>query len=676
MVKKILFWTLLVGVTGSVGWGIYNFVFASDQGLKPIYLIPKDAIYIIESEEPVENWETISTSEIWAHLKNNEYFAELTYDVSSLDTLFKENKTLFKLLGSRSLMISAHLFAKNKYDFLFIVDLKKVSKLSQIKNYLSTILSDGYSVSRRTYHDHEIIELYDRKAKETLYMSFIENLLVTSYTHLLVEASIDELKEPKIGRDLNFIDVSRKVGHEDLFRLYLQYEYLDDYLQVYTQNNLEYIKTLSEIMLYSGFSFDLTNNNLLVAQGYTNIQTDSLSYLHVLQKSGTGEITIPEIAPQRTAFYLGLGFDKFSRFYTNLEELQKENPAKFQSYSENYHKFEKLLKINIKENFIDWIDDEIAFLQMQSSGLGEKNEFAVILKANDGDEALENLKIILQQIKKKTPVKFKQVIYKGHPINFLSVKGFFKLLLGKFFADLEKPYFTIIDDYVIFSNHPQTLKNIINDHITGLTLSKSKDFNAFIDEFEDNTTLFAYVNTPLLHQNLKSMVSPDTKRGLVKNKKFITCFSQMGFHMLPSNDMFESKLILQYQDPNALEEKIQFAEKPENLILQSFGKMADDDSLDIALTNVMLLEKVDEEDLINVEEINLPDLTAKLYQEFFEDGSIKVEVPIKDGLKHGTYREYYINGNFKLKGRYKKDQQTGIWKAYDEEGNTLERKRY
>ena len=675
MVKKILFWGLLAGVLGSIGWGAYNFLFEGDQGLRPIYVVPENAIYIIETDQPVDNWETISTSEMWSHLQSNSYIADLTYDANSLDTLFKNNKTLFKLFGSRSLVISAHMYKRDDYDFLFVVDLKKVSKLAQLRNYLSTILSNDYSVSKRTYHNREIIELYDKESRETLHMAFIENLLVASYTHIIVEASIDEVAEPAIGRDIHFIEVNQKVAQDDLFRLFFQYQYLDNYLQVYSQNTNEYVKTLSKVLKYSGFTFELNENNMLIANGYTNIREDSLSYLHVLHESGKGELSVPEIAPQRTAFYLSMGFDSFSQFYENLEALQQQDPAEFKLYQENYEKIEKLLKIDIKENFINWIDDEIAFLQMQRTGLGEKNEFALVLKAKNGGDALENLDIILNQIRKKTPVKFKKVNYKGYPINFMSIKGFFKLLLGKFFADLEKPYFTVIDDYVVFSNHPQTIKNVINDYHLKNTLSESDDFKSFRDGFSNKSNIFAYVNTPVLHGNLRSMVNHETRANLDRNKKFITCFSQVGFQLLSSGDMFESKLSIQYQDPEQLEKKIQFARKPEQLMLVSFGKMLEV-PVEVGVSDQVLLNMVEEEELIKVEDISPEDLDDKTFKEYYENGALKIEVPLKDGLKHGTYREYHTNGNIKLKGKYRRDKQVGLWKAYDRDGNTVERQRF
>ncbi len=674
--KRTIVFGIVLLLVGIVAYSVYQFYLVPTKNLLPIYLIPKDAVYIVETEEPVDNWEEISASEVWHHLNNNAYFAELTSNANALDTLFKENKSLFKLIGSRSLMVSAHMYKRQEYDFLFVVDLQKVAKLTQLKNYLNTILSDGFRVSRREYHGEEIIELYDKESRETLYMSFIENLLVCSYTHTLLEASIDQYGEPVIGRDIDYIEISKKVGQDDMFRLYLQYRYLDDYAMAYMSSPNEYLQNLSEHLLYSGFTFALKKNSMIVADGYTNVNEDSVTYLSVLQSSGKGSRSISGVAPQRTAFYMSLGFDSFSEFYENFVQLKEEEGGEFTEHRKSLAKMEKFLKIRIKENFIDWIDDEIAFLQMQASGLGKKNEFAIVLKAKNGDEAKENLDYIIKQIKRKTPVKFKQVTYKGYPINFMSIKGFFKLLLGKFFADLEKPYFTVIDDYVVFSNHPQTLKNVINDFNAENTLSSSPDYNAFNNYFDKKSNLFAYINTPLLHKNLKMLADKETRSNLEKNKEYITCFSQIGFQLTPSGSVFESKLVLQYQDPEVLDRKLQFASRPEKLLLEKFGPSFHNEPLDIAVADVTLLKMVEEEEIIKVEEINPEDLDAKVYTETFEDGTLKIEVSLKDGLKHGTYREYHPNGAIKLKGKYKRDKQVGLWKAYDQEGNTLERKRY
>ena len=49
----------------------------------------------------------------------------------------------------------------------------------------------------------------------------------------------------------------------------------------------------------------------------------------------------------------------------------------------------------------------------------------------------------------------------------------------------EKPYFTYIEDFVVFSNSLETLKSIIDDYVRGSTLDKKADFVDFKDDVFD-----------------------------------------------------------------------------------------------------------------------------------------------------------------------------------------------
>jgi hypothetical protein len=146
----------------------------------------------METQEPLNNWETISKSEIWSHLNKNNYINTLAENLNTLDTLLKQQKSVFDKIGNRELLISAHVYAPKKYSFLYVFDLQKFAKLNLLKNNLNTLINKNFKVSKRKYHAHEIIEIYDIKKHETLYISFIQNQIIASYVHLLIETSIDK----------------------------------------------------------------------------------------------------------------------------------------------------------------------------------------------------------------------------------------------------------------------------------------------------------------------------------------------------------------------------------------------------------------------------------------------------------------------------------------------------
>ena len=661
MKKRSLLFLIITFIISFGLYQVYVFYFDNNDNIQSIYLVPKDAVYIIESQKPINNWDDISKSDILKHLNTNTYFNTLAKNLNKLDTIFKQKQGVFNRIGNREILISAHVYAPKQYGFLYVVDLQKIAKLNVVKNNLNTVINSNYKVSKRHYKEHEITEIYDLKNHETLYISFIKNQMIASYSHTLVEASIDQYSNPEIGRNLNFIEVKKHVGYNDMFRLYFQYDYLDEFVNVFSDTPGDLTKTLSKSLEFSGFSFDL-EKNAIVANGITNTNNQASTYLKALQKSGQGKRTIKNIVPKNTAIYLSFGFKSFEDFYSNFETIQKENPEQFKSYVEGTSQIESFLKINLKTHFMSWIDDEIALIQLHSNVSDSKKDVALILKTKAIDDAKDNLDFILEQIRKRTPVKFKEVNYKGYAINFMSIKGFFKIILGDLFSNIEKPYFTIIDDYVIFSNEPNTLKSIINAYTNKETLNYFKPFNDFDNRFDNKSSVFAYINTPNLYNTAYDFVDIATKKQLKTNKDYFICFPQIGIQLTPSKNDFKSQVILEYQTPDKVKSSYTFDDaKPKTVI-----------TTPTSLTE----ENINKDTVFNIPELYPSDLTAKLFTKKYSNGNTKFSVELKDGLKHGSYEAYYQNGNLKISGKYRKDKQVGTWKAYDINENLIFKTRF
>lgn len=664
MSKRRFIYILLSLITGYMAYLAYTFFLSPNANLQPVYLIPKDAVFIVETQEPVENWDKIRESELWQHLQQNDYFADLTSSIRKMDTLFHKKKKLFKLFGTRSLVFSIHMYRPKDYGIFYVIDLKKIAKLQLLKSYFNTLLDDDYVLSKRSYNGHEIIELYDKTSKETLYLSFIQNQLIASYVHSLVEASIDQYQKPAIGRDFNFIEVHKHTGYDDMFRLYVQYAYLDDYVRYFSDEKNTWAQVLSKTLGFSGFNLDLKSNNTVIANGYTNLDEKGTGYLQALQQSGIAPHKAARIIPRNNAIYLSFGFDSFNELYGNFEKLlERDSEADFKAYQAGMDRVEKLLKIDVKEHFMSWIGDEIAFIQLKPDAEIHKNELALLIKTKDTDLAGKNLGIITEQVRKRTPVKFKQFNYKGYPVNFLSIKDFFAVFFGGAFNRFEKPYFTIIEDYVIFSNEPGTLKTIIDNYVAGNTLETSEDYTGFNRQFKKESSVFAYINMPALFRSVYLLADEKTRQQMTANEDFIICFPQFGFQLTPDDQLFKSRIVVNYQDPKVVRSKAHF-----NLDTL-YGPSQKDATKPAA-------SLVSGKDVFDVEAIFPDDLNAREYTSTYTDGTLHIRMDLKNGQKHGRYFEYYKSGAVKVKGRFKKDEQTGTWRYYDPEGNLLRKKQF
>ncbi|MDJ1491643.1 DUF3352 domain-containing protein [Cytophagaceae bacterium DM2B3-1] len=652
--KKLL-WLFLILLTGGGLFAAYQYYLSPPENFQAIYLVPKNAIYIIETSEPIKSWQKLSSSKAWKFLQTQSYFGELTSGANALDSMINDNKELFDQFGSRHVLISAHNYKRTDYDFLFIVDLEKAGKLKFLQDYLTNLNGQaGYRVSQRPYNGITITELYDKQSRQTLYLAFISNLLVCSYTNSLVEASIDQREEPVIGRDIRFIEIDKQIDNDGMFKMYMQYSYLDDYMRCYLSEPNEYVNSLSKMLAYTATTIDMDGEEWISMKGATNINDSVSSYMKAMLESGRGKLAAQEVIPQRTAFYVSIAVKNFAEFHNRFEKVMQENSeTEYKEYQSNVNKVEGFLKISLKENFINWMGEEVCFVQMQPQGLGRANEFAAVIQADDIEEAKRQMEFIGKQIRKRTPVKIREVDYKGYPIHYMAVKGFFKPILGKLFQKLDKPYFTFIDDYVVFSNHPQTIKSFIDDYEAKQTLAEQEAYKTFVDKFESSSNIFVYIQTPVLHNNLKGFVSAETWKDAEKNKKYIVAFPEVGFQLTGEETLFDTRFIVRYQEPSEVPEPVLTVSTDSTLVVSDSTQVEDEE-----------------------EDVYIEDLSTEKYTENYPDGKKKLEVSMKDGFRDGSYREYHANGEIKIKGRYKADQKDGTWKYYDESGKLVNRKKY
>lgn len=660
--KKVVF-AIAIVLLLFVLYLVYILMLKDTKNMQSVYLVPEDAMYILAANKPLAAWKKVSESEAWQFLQTNDYFEELSRKGHALDSLIAENKGLLKRIGEKHVLISAHPTGSRTYDFLFVVDLQKTAQYAQFKTLIKKLISKDFRITERQYEGVDILELFDRETRETLSLSLINNNLIASYTHTLVEAAIAQYRAPVIGRDLKFLEVQQKTKESEIFQLYVQFKYLDKLAQLHLNAQPDWVKEISHSLIYSGFDIGLSKTDKLYSTGFTNTNDQSFSYLKALAEAGTGKQEIAKVSPHKTGLYLSIGFSDFSNFYKNLNQLKGQHPEIFKQIDANRNQIEKLLDIDVEKDIFSWIGDEIAVLELDVPEMTEQDNFAFVLKTKDAKNAKKQLELLTERIKKKTPLKFKEVTFQSYPIKFLSVKGFFKLFLGGLMKEMETPYYTIIGDYVVFSNHPNTLKYVITAFEEKKTLDRSVHYQEFKKNFTNESNVFVYMNTPLFYPALLAMTQGNAKNDIRQNKAFITAFSQLGFQLIPKDGLFKTLMAVQYLDP----EEQAYSEEFMSPQLQA-EKTDPEENIPI-ITQTAL-------DPFDVPDIRLTDLNASEYVLKHPNGELKLEVELKDGLKDGRYRSYYPDGQLYVKGTFKKDKRSGKWKKYNPEGKKILQKSY
>jgi len=547
LLKKGVIWLgLLLGV-----YFVYSTVsifISPDRRIQQVYLIPGDAVLIIQANNPVSDWKTFSQSTPWQRLKQAPTFAEMAERADYLDSLLQANKTLLSLVGRREMMISVHKTRSSDWDFLMVMDLQKASKLELLKSQIEQIYKiAGQQVTERQYKNFAISELRDPESRDILYTAFVDNHFVASYSTRLIEASIDEREAPRIGREYPFIEAEKLVSGKGLCRMFVNYAYLPQFLTIYMDTRNTYIDPFSRSMSFAGL-YSIVEKDRMELKGYSMLREDVDPYVEALFGSGKHKMQAHNIVSARTAVYVNFGFDNVQTFVDRLETAFASNHQSiYESYHTNRQKIEKYFDVSLEENFLGWMSGEFALTQSEPGLLGREPELILAIRAKNIKDARKHMELIEKRIKRRTPVSIKAVKYKGYEINYVELKGFFKLFFGGLFDRFETPFYTFIDDYVVFSNKSASILSFIEDYEQGYTLKKDEGFRRSLNRSHDASTVFAYIDMQKFYGQLPGMLNAETWTAVSAHRDVLYSFPQWTFQLTDEKQKLAIHYVMDYQ---------------------------------------------------------------------------------------------------------------------------------
>ncbi|MCB9235938.1 MAG: DUF3352 domain-containing protein [Bacteroidia bacterium] len=573
---KITFFLILAAAIAFFAW-----IYLVPNPERSVFeFVPQDAIFMVQSSDPIDDWKEFSASEVWKFLKQNKEMAETNEQANYLDSLISDNKALLSLVGERQVIISAHMTRRNDYDFLYLIDLKKGAKVTFFVDVLLGAFDDKTLKTEKVSKDgFEITKIYDDDG-EAILLAFVDNILVCSYSDKILLDALNQSITPWYSQNEAFMEIKNKSAEKGPYQIYMNFTNLPDYINLYMEEPSETVNDLAKILRFASFDLSVSDHHLGL-EGYTDLKDSVPHLLRGLLEVEDDRLRSQEILPANTSFFMSFDFDQFytkkggvqevkrkrkkgkeqevekvdtvvyGGFYGKILESLARDEAEFDDLMKNQSRVENFLDISMEENFFSWIGNEISLGMVPTNKFGSQQAFLAIFHANSIDKARENLDFVTKRIKKKTPVKFKQEDYKGHEVNYLEMKGFFRLFFGKLFNKFEKPHFIYLDDFVVFSNDTVSLHRMIDQFEAGETLQKSSEFKEFHNEFNGQSNLFLYMSLPNMFPYVVRMGEHETRQTVDENRQYFTAFRMVGIQLSKKSSMYESRVYASFQPEEA-----------------------------------------------------------------------------------------------------------------------------
>ena len=287
------------------------------------------------------------------------------------------------------------------------------------------------------------------------------------------------------------------------------------------------------------------------------------------------------------------------------------------------------------------------------------------IEENDNPKYKKFLNYIDENLAKKGEVKYSHKLNMDKKVvEFFSEKG--ELLLTE---NLPKEFLDIIDNSIRVAVNKEeikkTIKNIYEDPYTHVSISK----------YKENLILFTEENM-VNRGKIKNTISVVLKRELTDNEK-----NELIYLKDNDNDEFFKKYRTYLESETTktyINDKLELFQEIKGLTETTILYKNETSKVVIEYTDSSHLSSVDKEyrnDRL-LKETFVKNKEIVLEKEYYVNGKLAREIPLKNGLINGEAKDYYENGKIRSTATFVNGDIDGIVKEYSQVGKVIKETLY
>ena len=527
---------ILIGVSILLLLGALAFTYQkwnNDDNLSVWSFVPKNALAIYESDEPLVAFNEVSQTELWENLRVIETLKNLQQNIQSFDTL-SGVKSFSNHFKKNHILASLNKVSSDNFDILLVVEVNSLSQHTFISKILSEIKNNGFQLKTRKYLEFTITDITNADSNNVFTYIYYQNYFVCSYTAFLVE---DAVRSVANEEQENFLQLNSELNK--LTKLQLD------------QGNL-YLNTLDAASFFNTFT-NQRNDLKIGRSSYLDIKIDqkniSLSgftisnktndFLSIFNNISSGSFLMTEIIPNETAYLNHISVSDPGQFAKNLDKyLEKEAPKALEK------RLEILNSIDLDVSYtFQLIDSEIGIITLEESRKDQLDKL-LILQVRDMGETMKYFNSVDERrsTSENDTVFVEQ--FGNYEIRKLPAADFGYALIGDIGDGFDQSYYLSYRNYVIISNNLQRLKSFTFSIEDENTWSKSLVSNNFLSNIDQGANLSLIANTPRIWSKIMAEVKPTWADHLEKYAYSYKNLEFLAFQFSAVDDKFYTRFTI------------------------------------------------------------------------------------------------------------------------------------
>lgn len=448
-------------------------------------------------------------------------FSELKY----IDSIFNKNSDIKDFIRNKKVIVSSHIINKNENATLLITPFQK--KDIEILKKIMLKLSKNNAVHEKFKYDKAEINSirFNKQNKGKIFFSLYDGYFILSASDILLQNSIRKIDSNYgLSKDKEFKDLYEYTKSESNSKLFINYEYLLQSAQkIFNQTAQKQFEFLNHFASWSGFDITI-NNGKIELSGYT-VSNNEAQYLNIFKKLDPDHSELLNVFPKKTSSFLALNI-KDGNYFSAMYEIFLADTKKLKKYTDQINSHNKSFGFNPKtHNFYSNLANEVAICAEDINKNGLSHNYFMFIKVSNIDfykDYFQRMNNNRCKTKKIDPSKFiLNFVIKDdkHTITKVHNNRMPELFFGEMFKFIKSEYVSFIDDYIVFAESSNALKELITAHKNGQSFkSQSDDYN-FVNSLTDESNIFFYTN--IFHNNgiISKYLNPEYAQDFNADKK-------------------------------------------------------------------------------------------------------------------------------------------------------------
>lgn len=514
----------------------------------PMFLKINDAVKLKQILGEQNEW--------WKLLGKIERLKPLQKGISFIDSVTNANPGFKKFIEGKGIVLSLNPDGVSGSNVLTIIPLRMNGDQSLAENFIAEMVENRHLLTKKRKYDK--VALYEltssKKFDYNFAYSFYRGLLIFSPKVLLVEEAIKQLNSGSREKNAELGALLKTINNQAEVNIFINHQTGDDVFSTYLSDQMK--KKASMLKYYSGWTeLDATlKEDKIFISGFTNGDTQNSYFANILLHQQPGMSKIESVLPSNVDF--------FSSFYlSDIEQFFKD----YHGYINGLNLFPKNQKqltdienktgVSLENLFVEIFDKEIAESGI-SFGSSMKNPGKIwIMKTKSGSFTLKKMRDFQEAYfnsTSKTPAELVKEFRIDNQTNILCykfpVENMPVLLFGNLFENVKASWFTVYDNYLIFSDSYNTLGKVVLSNVLGETLITNSDYIKFQSGLTSKNNYYFFCNSAIAYPEANLFFNSEISNNIVSNSDFGK-FKYIAWQVSSSGNMIYNNASLFY-NPN------------------------------------------------------------------------------------------------------------------------------